>query len=354
MKIKAVWVFLLSAFVSLFYVMYKVNTFTLSKPLILIEIGNKNESAIKVDIQRIGKNTAINQTTSVKTMNKKTLSDGLNGQTPNGSTYHEDIVLKSSNIEEQIEFSPNETKNSCPENVTICGNNTNNKTRIGILIPSSARRLKSPTLENLTLINTCIPSIYKTIENVYEYVIYIGIDKGDYLETVLERLEKFDNVKIVVSPGRTFTKCVNALARKAYQDGMDYFVRINDDSSFETNNWTSEGIKVLNKYSPMNVGVVGPTCHQGNTGILTHDMVHRTHLEIFEFYYPPYFDNWWADDWITKVYSPNRSTKLSTWVVKHHIGAHGTRYNVDHKKEERLAKLLVFDTERLNEYVSNI
>lgn len=60
--------------------------------------------------------------------------------------------------------------------------------------------------------------------------------------------------------------------------------------------------------------------------ILTHDCVHRTHLEIFGRYYPAVFKNWFVDDWITEVYMP-WSHMLYPWKVKHHTDVHGTRYN---------------------------
>ena len=227
--------------------------------------------------------------------------------------------------------------------------------KIGILIPSCTRTLEKPALSNISLVKICLPSIYKFMETKYNYMIYVGIDKGDFLETFKEYLEtKFDKMKVVVASGGSFTKTVNAIAREAYKDGMDYLVRINDDTTFETDKWTSQGIQTLQKFSPVNIGVVGPTCKEGNTAILTHDMVHRTHLEIFDFYYPPYFDNWWADDWITNVYQPNRSIKLQTWKVKHHVKIHKTRYKVDYKQKIRLNKTLTFDRERLSQYLGNM
>ena len=39
----------------------------------------------------------------------------------------------------------------------------------------------------------------------------------------------------------------------------------------------------------------------GNIAILTHDFVHRTHVDIFGFYYPRVFTDWFADDWITGI-----------------------------------------------------
>ena len=46
-------------------------------------------------------------------------------------------------------------------------------------------------------------------------------------------------------------------------------------------------VRTLRGYAPPNVGVVGPRCDEGNTKILTHDFVHRSHLEIFAHYCMP-------------------------------------------------------------------
>lgn len=222
---------------------------------------------------------------------------------------------------------------------------------IAILIPTTTRTIKSPKLENLSLMTLCLPSIVATMESVYNYTVYIGIDKGDYLRTVEAKIiEAFPFVKSVHVEGGTFTKAVNQIAKEAYNGNMTYFVRINDDTKFVTKNWTSAGIKILKNYVPSNVGVVGPNCKQGNQNILTHDMVHRTHLDIFHNYYPPEFENWWADDWITKVYKPKRSTKLNTWVV-HHNMIHGTRYAIHVATSKRLLKTNAIDKRILDRYI---
>jgi hypothetical protein len=74
------------------------------------------------------------------------------------------------------------------------------------------------------------------------------------------------------------------------------------------------------------------------TGILTHDMVHRTHLDIFPYYYPPVFENWFSDTWITRVYQPDRSRKLTTWTVKHLIQR--TRYVMETSLQKNLSEEL--------------
>lgn len=64
------------------------------------------------------------------------------------------------------------------------------------------------------------------------------------------------------------------------QEGADYMYRVNDDSQFMTT-FAKHLVAELQNHCPPNVGVTGPTCHEGNTGILTHDFTHRHHMQIF-------------------------------------------------------------------------
>jgi hypothetical protein len=145
----------------------------------------------------------------------------------------------------------------------------------------------------------------------------------------------------------------NEACRAAYEYGADFIVRVNDDSEFVTNGWITHGMNTLQSYKPPHVGMVGPTCHEGNNAIMTHDMVHRTHLDIFADYYPDEFDNWWIDDWISLVYGKNRTTKLPIWVVKHHLGEHRTRYKVDWTQRKLLSRLLDRGRRQIAEYLHN-
>ena len=66
----------------------------------------------------------------------------------------------------------------------------------------------------------------------------------------------------------------------AWQDGADYLYRVNDDTQFVGGGWPGAAVRLLRRLHPPNLGVVGPRCAEGNTAILTHDLVHRTHLEV--------------------------------------------------------------------------
>jgi hypothetical protein len=75
-------------------------------------------------------------------------------------------------------------------------------------------------------------------------------------------------------------------------DNYDYYYRVNDDSLLETPGWLKAFSYALLHYNPSNVGVVGPTHSGGKEDILTYDFVHRTHIDIFGYYYPRIFTDW--------------------------------------------------------------
>ena len=207
---------------------------------------------------------------------------------------------------------------------------------VAILIPVTTRKIKTPSLQTLPLMTESIPSIIATVESNFNYKVYVGTEQNDFLATQLDEIKSMSagNVDIIpmIVKGGTENRAVNEIARQAYKDGVEFMCRINDDTTFITKYWTSFGIKTLANFKPTNVGVVGPTCRQGLTDILTHDMVHRTHMDIFFYYYPPVLENWWIDNWIDSIYKPNRSIKLETWEVFHSI-EYGTRYTVDYSIE---------------------
>ena len=189
----------------------------------------------------------------------------------------------------------------------------------------------------MSLSKLMLPSLLKTMEDDrFDYVLLVGIDDTDSFwndPTNQERMQNMANEKKLEVQFHSFPQPktghripLNEICKAACDAESDYIVRINDDTEFITPFWSSLGIKKLRSFDPPDVGVVGPTCLQGNLEILTHDMVHRTHLDIFDTYYPPDFRNWYVDDWISLVYGRGRTRVLRKWEVKHHIGYHGTRY----------------------------
>ena len=159
------------------------------------------------------------------------------------------------------------------------------------------------SLDDTALEKLLIPSIQRTISSAdrsqYDFRLYLAADHDDQFWLNNQNDVKTpDWLSVHVGFYEVPKQKIpfNPMMRAAYNDGAEYMVRINDDSEFVTSDWVSKAVAKLASYDPPNVGMVGPNCREGNTAIMTHDMVHRTHLDIFEHYYPGVFSAWWIDD----------------------------------------------------------
>lgn len=188
---------------------------------------------------------------------------------------------------------------------------------IAIGVASTTFKVDRPAFDNLVLFTKTIPSIRDNLEKGFEYWIYLVYDRGDpwfdqgskhtqdiqrHLDQILVQplkskqiicqvvLMDFDNSLLPeAKPGPVF----NFMMKAAFADGADYLYRTNDDTTFSSP-FASVLVGELGRLNPPNVGVAGPTHKGGNLAILTHDFVHRTHLEIFKTYYPTRFNAWYG------------------------------------------------------------
>lgn len=180
----------------------------------------------------------------------------------------------------------------------------------------------------------------------YSNIVLMNILMLFYLSNCLFRLLPVKINNSIKKPGPVFI----GMAREAYNAGADYYYRLNDDTEI-VGHWPKAFVNALNTLTPP-YGVVGPTCKQGNTGILTHDFVHRTHMEIFEMnYYPPELVDWWMDDWISVVYGYKRTFEGKQSPVVHHTGAHGQRYEVNKENFKMLSGLVEDGRQRIRKWM---
>ena len=214
-----------------------------------------------------------------------------------------------------------------------------------------------PTTSTLALFQYMLPSLVRTAERGFEYWLYISFDQGDPFfagtpdgparqavaawvdQSVVAALKSRGITARFVTlgfknPMRKPGPVMNFMMKAAFVDGADFLYRINDDTEF-VDAFASSAVATLRGFTPALLGVVGPICAEGKTSILTHDFVHRTHLEIFPTYYPPVFTDWWLDDWISLVYGFT-NTRRGPFTVTHHLGHAGTRYIVNHANEGAL------------------
>lgn len=236
----------------------------------------------------------------------------------------------------------------------IIEENKNITTKVCVLTATTSR--VHPGAVALPLSTYCIPSLLQTIEPEFNYALLVGYDSDDSYFNDPKNREELDKMAQPVpllwfaydNPTRKPGPIFNNISAQAVLEGCDYLYRINDDTEIQ-GRWASEFIRVLSSFEPPNVGVVGPTCNQGNTAILTHDFVHKTHNAIFGYHYPPVLTDWWLDDWITLVYGPSRTQKLQHISVIHHLQP--MRYTATLSNEQRLKEQVDLGALQLNKYL---
>jgi hypothetical protein len=236
--------------------------------------------------------------------------------------------------------------------------------QVCILIPVTSRNQGWTRLEDSFLYRMPLMSLANTIEqDNFSYTLFVGYDTGDVFfdnQTTLSSLEQWmkANVpfaslatRVIDNRQRKPGPVMNFLSREAYTAGCDFMYRINDDTEFLTPKWTSKFVSALHGFTPPLRGVVGPTCHEGNAAILTHDFVHRSHLDVFPTHYPPQLTDWWLDDWISFVYGGQNTCKLADVVVRHHMLA--MRYDVNWESAQMLPPLMEQGRQRVTSLALN-
>ena len=237
--------------------------------------------------------------------------------------------------------------NNWPRSDTLGGHNLTT-VAIGCAITSN----KIPNVLQTTLRNikqkfifftALLPTFCLTASPGYSYHFYLAYDRDDTFFSKYSFLVMFQKAFYILADERCttvsalhlhFVQCnhnkkpawaQNDAMIEAYIDNIDYYYRINDDTLMRTQNWTGRFINTLVGFDPPNLGVVGPTHKGGNKKILTYDFVHRTHVDVFGFYYPRVFTDWFGDGWITTIYKPGRSVKLTDIELRHTMKL-GQRY----------------------------
>uniref|UniRef100_A0A6T8KKK3 Glycosyl transferase 64 domain-containing protein n=1 Tax=Hemiselmis andersenii TaxID=464988 RepID=A0A6T8KKK3_HEMAN len=218
------------------------------------------------------------------------------------------------------------------------------------------------SLQDSLLHTTMIPSIKRTVSpaelSKYDFHLFLAANDDDvFWATHYRNLSQQAPFWLTVHFGFHSTLKhripFNQLMQDAFIAGSSYFVRINDDTEFVTEGWVSKAVAKLASYDPPNVGMVGPSGIGDRRPIMAHDMTHRTHLQIFETYYPPIFSAWYIDDWISRVYGPGRSTKMRDWLVMHHVKKHGTRYQVQFSEKAHLKTELKKGTKAIEVWLAS-
>lgn len=198
---------------------------------------------------------------------------------------------------------------------------------------------------HLLLMKYFYPSFLSTIEpSKFIYRVYLGYAYDDpYFSnsTFLAELKKQMNKINVVYVVHIFVRLVdmyNILAKKAYDDGSDYFITLNDDTILQTKNWTSAMVNILQNNPILSdfgtTGFVGTN----NLQLLQFNFISRKHFDIFnQTFYTPVMSNWGIDNWICDMYYTFNSCYINTnLTMVNHVDIPKERYEIDRQFKEKL------------------
>ena len=213
--------------------------------------------------------------------------------------------------------------------------------KIAVIIPVTSNKCNFISFKDTDLFNILFKSFFTTYDLNHEYKFYLGIDSDDkfYQDySVQNDIKKFISVMknttiefLIIGSSFKGNVCYiwNELFKKAFKDNNDYFVQIGSDIYFQDKGWVNACLDILKQNN--DIGVVGMTDagrrkSNPNDTLLTQSFVSRKHMEIFGFYYPYEFKNWYIDDWISEIYDLDSKK----FIIPHRIYNCGgpPRYNI--------------------------
>jgi hypothetical protein len=120
-------------------------------------------------------------------------------------------------------------------------------------------------------------------------------------------------------------------------EAAQYFYQLNDDLLLLTEGWADRFVSALESSTPPGFGIAGPL-DLHNERLMTQSFASCTHYEIFGYYYPWRFRNWYSDDWAAQLYG--ESTHWLTDVEVDHGATMGPRYLVAYDHGTLVAPLV--------------
>ena len=212
-----------------------------------------------------------------------------------------------------------------------------NKKEIAFLVPTTSNKRLWNNFRDTYLNQILLPSITK-LSGSFDIILYIGYDHDDRLYSNISLPDTYDNIKLKWYPfdssykGKP-THIWNDLAKFAINDNIEYLQIGGDDISYDKrSDWLGRFIKLLNKKN--NIGYAAG--YSNNDNIPTQFLLHKKHIDIFEFIYPPQIEAWFCDDWMYEIYS-----KIGIWEKEYKHFNLGGEPRYTPKNDKKLCNMLV-------------
>tara|TARA_R110000787_G_scaffold285989_1_gene402991 strand:- start:20 stop:718 length:699 start_codon:yes stop_codon:yes gene_type:complete len=225
--------------------------------------------------------------------------------------------------------------------------------KIAFLIPSTSNKRDWKTAEDTHLWNILCNSLEKYTPD-HQIKLFVGIDEEDELFQKNEEQMKFHaafmNFEIqfitMVDLKGELSTIWNRLGEEAINEGYQYFKILGDDIKMPNDSgWLGYFINKLKKNN--NIG--WSAGYSNNDNIATQFLVHKTHYDIFGFFYPPQIPTWGVDDFLHNVYPEKYRNWLKSYPLLNLGGS--PRYEITFN-ERFIKALLKREKPKLNSYLN--
>ncbi len=177
----------------------------------------------------------------------------------------------------------------------------------------------------------------------HDIKLFVGYDEEDRIFSIAEERLKF---KAVFSKFRIEwfpfddrykgkpTWIWNSLGEKALEQNYEYIKLLGDDIRLPNDTgWLGCMINKLKK----NRNIGWSAGYSNNDAIATQFLVHKTHYDIFKFFYPPQIEAWYCDDFLNLIYPQ----KYKNWLRSFPLLNVGGVPRYQPKDDKRLCEALV-------------
>ena len=209
------------------------------------------------------------------------------------------------------------------------------RVKVALIAPTTSKGMRGEDMRpgpDLPILKYLVTGLAETLSDEWTWAdvtLYVGYDKGDALFDRLETRRVINETvrQLVPNMRCVFQKLVglgnrvvhiwNEMARRAYDQGTDYFFLLGDDVVMQNRKWMHSMVERLrdNHLLP-NFGTVAfYDRHRFSTPgtLATFPVFHKLHLEIMgpEKAFDPFFVNQFADPWLYDIYQPFNSSGIN-------------------------------------------
>jgi hypothetical protein len=214
--------------------------------------------------------------------------------------------------------------------------------KVAFCVPSTTNKRDWESAENTHLWSILCNSLEKYCPD-HQIKLFVGYNTDDKIYSIQDERFKFNavfkNFEIEFIPMEDNTKgkpthIWNRLGEVAIEEGYKYFKLLGDDIKMPNDSgWLGCFINRLKKNN--NIG--WSAGWSNNNDIATQFLVHKTHYDLFGFFYPPAIDAWFCDNFLFQIYPE----KYRTWLKSYPLLNLGGEPRYEPKDDSKLCQMLL-------------